>query len=116
MRGARSRALGWMRAVADVSSGSLAEEAASTVVTEQGSCPGVVTSAGEHSGDRTGPRASRGAPHCGGYRARSLLPVRQFSWSDERRPRAGAGDSCRSLSGRARARAADRPSLRVGPS
>ncbi len=45
----RSRALGWMCAVADVSSGSLAEEAASAVVTEQGSCPGVVTSAGEQS-------------------------------------------------------------------
>ena len=38
MRVMRSRALGWMRTVADVSSGSLAEEAASTVVTEQGRC------------------------------------------------------------------------------
>ena len=90
MRYMRSRALGWMRAVADVSSGSLAEEAASAVVTEQGSCPGVVTSAGEQSGDRAGPRASRGA-HCGGCRARSLLPVRRFSWSgdSEHRPRGG---------------------------
>jgi hypothetical protein len=88
MRVMRSRALGWMCAVADVSSGSLAEEAASAVVTEQGSCPGVVTSAGEQSGDRAGPRASRGA-HCSGCRARSFLPVRQFSWSGEHRPRGG---------------------------
>jgi hypothetical protein len=83
-----------------MSLGSLAEVAASAAVTEQGSCPGAVTSASEHSGDRAEPRASRGA-HCGGCRARSLLPVRQFSWTGERRPRGGeslvtAAAACRS--------------------